>query len=69
MIYLYGYICYLKTVDRIWELSLFSCYLNYIIFSLFVSFKTYNLGKKSTNLSCCFKKVKQLICFAKLIVH
>ena len=45
MIYLYGCICYLKTFDRTWELSLFSCYLNYYIFSLFMSFKTYNLGQ------------------------
>ena len=57
MIYLYGYICYLKTVDRIWELSLFSCYLNYIIFSLFVSFKTYNLGKNQQIYLVVLKKL------------
>ena len=45
MIYLYGYICYLKTFDRTWELTLFSLYLNYVILSLFMSFKTYNLGQ------------------------
>ena len=57
MIYLCGYICYLKTFDRTWELSSFRCYLNYIILSLFMSFKTNSLGK-SINLSFCFKKVQ-----------
>ena len=55
MIYLYGYICYLKTFDRPWELSLSSCYLNSIILSLFMNFKTLPLGKP-IKLSCCFKK-------------
>ena len=39
---IYGYICYFNKFDRTWELSLFSCCLNSITFSLFVSFKTYN---------------------------
>ena len=45
MIYSLGYICYLKIFGRALESSFFSCCLNYIIFSLFVSFKTYNLGQ------------------------
>ena len=45
MIYLYGYICFLKTFNRTWELSLFSCYLSYVILSLFKNFKIYNLGQ------------------------
>ena len=58
MIYSYGYICYLKTYDRTWELSLFSCYLNSVISFLFMSFKPITWGK-SINVLVVLKKFKQ----------
>ena len=69
MMYLYGYICYLKPFDRTWELSLYGCYLNYIILCLFMRFKTHNLGQINKFMLFFFLKLKQLICFAKLSVH
>ena len=72
MIYLYGYICYIKTFDRTWEFSLFSCYLNYVICSMFMSFKTYNLGQINKRILLFLKKLTvDMFCKTKcaLLMH
>ena len=45
-----------NTFDRIWELSFFSCYLNSLIISLFMSYKTYNFGQ-ITKIILLFEKM------------
>ena len=64
MIYLYGHSCYINIFDRIWELSLFSCYLNSIIFFLFTNSKTYNF-EQTNKRNCCSKKFKTFNMFCK----